>query len=139
MMRTRNFLCVVVVLAGCGGSVSQISLESELAKARTNWAAQKLRSYKFTIQRSCFCPDEYTRAVTITVRDGVPTDAPPHLAAYSTVDKVLDTVTEAHASKADRLEVEFTPEGWPRTVYVDQSARIADEEYGLTLTDVTAL
>jgi Family of unknown function (DUF6174) len=124
---------------GCGGTVSQTSFESELAQARTNWAAQKLRSYKFTIQRSCFCPEEYTRAVTITVRDGVPTDAPPHLTAYSTVDKVLDTVAQAHASKADQLDVNFTLEGWPRTVYVNQSARIADEEYGLTLTNVTPL
>lgn len=139
MMRMRNLFLGMVVLAGCGGSVSPSNFESELAQARTNWAAQKLRSYTFTIQRSCFCPDEYTRAVTITVRDGVPTDAPSHLAAYSTIDKVLDTVAQAHASKADRLDVDFTPQGWPRTVYVDQSAQLADEEYGLTLTNVTPL
>ena len=138
-MRTTNFLLGLAVLAGCGGSSSLTGFDAELAQARTNWAARNLRSYSFTVSKSCFCPEEYTRPATITVRDGVAVDAPVHLAAYSTIDKVLDAVDAAHKSKPDVLEVDFSAEGWPRTLRVDPSAALADEEYYLTISNLTSL
>ena len=138
-MRTTNFILGLAVLAGCGGSSSLTGFDEELAQARTNWAARNLRSYSFTVSKSCFCPVEYTRPVTITVRDGVAVDAPVHLSAYSTIDKVLDAVDAAHNSKPDVLEVDFTAEGWPRTLRVDPSAALADEEYYLTISNLTSL
>ena len=138
-MRTTNFLLGLAVLAGCGGSSSLTGFDAELAQARTNWAARNLRSYSFTVSKSCFCPEEYTRPATITVRDAVATGAPAHLMAYSTIEKVLDAVEAAHKSKPDAFEVNFTPAGWPSTLSVDPSVALADEEYSITIGDLTSL
>ena len=143
-MTRKTIFCGALLVAcflvtGCGGSSSRAGFEEALAQARAHWAAQNLRSYTFTVQKVCFCPEEYTRPVTITVREGVATDAPEHLIAYSTVDKVFDVVEAAHASKADRLEVTYSPDGWPQTVFVDPNKLMADEEYGLTITRVAPL
>jgi hypothetical protein len=129
----------LALLAGCGGNVSSTNPERELRTTRANWAARGLRSYKFTVQKSCFCPEEYTKAVTITVQNGVAIDSPGHLRAYDTVDKLLDTIGEALTNKADQINMDFHRDGWPRSFYIDQSQRIADEEYGLTVTDLTPL
>jgi Family of unknown function (DUF6174) len=139
MMRKTIFLCGLVLLAGCSSGVSLTGFEEKLAQSRASWKAQNLRSYTFTLQRVCFCPEEYTRPVTITVREGVATNAPEHLAAYGTIDKILDTVEAAYTDKAEQLDVTYAPDGWPKTVYIDRSKQIADEEYSLTITDVRPL
>jgi hypothetical protein len=140
MLRKTIFLCGLALLVGCsGGSATPLSFTEALALARSQWAAQGLRSYRFTVQKGCFCPEEYTRPVTITVRDGVAVDAPEHLAAYSNVEKVLDVLAAADASKADQLDVNFTTAGWPQRIYVDQNKSMADEEYTLTLSDLTPI
>ena len=139
-MRPRTaLLCFLTLLIGCGGGSSPSGFAETLAQARRQWAAQGLHSYRFTIQRSCFCPEEYTRPVTITVREGAAVDAPEHLVAYSTIERLLDTVATAHASKADQLDVTYDPGGWPQRVFVDQNKLMADEEYSLTITDVHPL
>jgi hypothetical protein len=139
MMRKTVCLGVFVLLAGCGGNVAQTTQEKELQRARTSWAAKNLRSYKFTVRKVCFCPEEYTRPVTITVRDGVATDSPDHLRAYDTVEKLLGTLETALASKADQVDMSFTGDGWPSSFYIDQSRAIADEEYSIAVTDLTPL
>jgi hypothetical protein len=134
-----GLLATVLCVVGCGGSASLTPFEEELTQARTNWASQNLRSYKFTLRKSCFCPGELTRPATITVRNGVAIDAPEHLTAYSTIDKVLAAIEEAQKSKPDLIEVNYTADGWPSTFHVDPSAALADEEYYITISDLASL
>lgn len=132
------FLGVSLGLAGCGG-VAQTTLEHELAQARANWSAQNLRSYRFTVQKSCFCVDEYTRPVTITVRDGAAVDAPEHLRDYSTVEKVLDLIETEHQRSPAELTAKFSVQGWPTQFVLDPNQKLADDEYSLSVTDLTPL
>jgi hypothetical protein len=132
-------LMVLALLTGCGGNVSQTTPEKELRTARANWAKKGLRSYAFTIRKNCYCPDEYAKPVTITVQNGVATNSPEYLKANDTVEKLLDTIGEALTTKADQVNMDFHIDGWPRSFYIDQSKMIADEEYGLIVTDVTPL
>ncbi|MBB6049122.1 DUF6174 domain-containing protein [Armatimonas rosea] len=134
-MGKRTILLVLLVLAGCGGGTAV----SDLDQARASWRAQGLRSYSVTVQKICFCPEEYTRPVTITVRDGVATNAPEYLAAYGTVEKALDAVESAQKGKPDTLTVSFAPQGWPTSLYVDPSKALADDEYRVLLSAVTPL
>lgn len=134
-MGKRTILLVLLVLAGCGGGTAL----SDLDQARASWRAQGLRSYTVTVQKSCFCTEEYTRPVTITVRDGVAIDAPEHLAAYSTVEKALGAVEAARKGNPDTLTVSFAPQGWPTSFYVDPSMALADDEYRVLLSAVTPL
>ncbi len=77
--------------------------------------------------------------MTITVRDGVATDSPEHLKAYDTVDKLLDVIGKGLSSKADQVNMDFASDGWPRSFYIDQSQMIADEEFGVTVTNLIPL
>uniref|UniRef100_UPI00286B0D4D DUF6174 domain-containing protein n=1 Tax=Armatimonas sp. TaxID=1872638 RepID=UPI00286B0D4D len=123
----------------CGGNTSLTTQEQQLSLARSNWTAKKLRSYKFTLRKNCFCTEEYTRPVTITVQNGVAINSPEHLKAYDTVEKTLDVIGEALTRKADQVDMDFSLDGWPRSVFIDHSRVIADEEYSLTVTDLVPL
>ena len=37
------------------------------------WTSQGIRSYTFTIERQCFCPEEYRGPFDVTVVEGAPT------------------------------------------------------------------
>ena len=139
MWKLSLLVALACALIGCGGNTSLTTQEQQLALARSNWMAKKLRSYKFTLRKVCFCPEEYTRSVTITVQNGVPIDSPEHLRAYDTVEKTLDVIGEALNSKADQVDMDFDVDGWPRSVFIDRSRAIADEEYGLAITDLVPL
>jgi hypothetical protein len=130
-------LALLTGCAGCGGNVSQTTPSQELNTARKNWATKGLRFYKFTVKKNCFCPEEYAKSVTITVQNGVATNSPEHLKAHDTVEKLLDTIGEALTSKADQVDMDFHIDGYPRSFYIDQSKMIADEEYGVIVTDLT--
>jgi Family of unknown function (DUF6174) len=131
-------LVALVLLSGCGG-VSPRGFEVELASARANWKSRALRSYTFTVQKGCFCTPESLEPVTITVRDGVASTVPEHLRAYSTIEKVLDSLEAAHKANPEVLNVSFTPEGWPSTLYIDPYRELADDEYSVTLSGLKPL
>ena len=125
-MKKMMILCGLALLAGCGGGGTLTAQEQQLALARSSWKAKGLRSYKLTVRKNCFCPEEYTRAVTITVQNGVATDSPEHLKSYDTVEKLLDTIGTGLSSKADQVDMDFASDGWPRSFYIDQSRTMAD-------------
>lgn len=138
-MKTMIFLCGLALLAGCGGTTTLTTQEQQLALARSSWKARGLRSYTFTVRKNCFCPPEYTKSVTITVQNGAATNSPEHLKSYDTVEKLLDTIGTGLSSKADQVDMDFASDGWPRSFYIDQSRMIADEEFGVTVSDLTPL
>ena len=147
-LRSCLALAVFSCLAGCGGSTVEADLlqprilaatfPQQLALARAHWVAKGLLSYKFTVQVRCFCLEENTRPVTITVREGA-TDAPTRLSAFGTIEKVFETLEAAGTSNANVLEVNFTADGWPSTSSVDPHADTSDDEYNLTISEVRPL
>ena len=145
-VRLRVFpaLAVFSCLAGCGGAsvkpdaIPADTFPQQLTSARTRWTQKGLRSYRFTVQMSCFCLEENVRPVTITVREGV-TDASTHFRSFGTIEKVFETLEAAYNSKANTLDARFTADGWPSVSSVDPRADTYDDEYSLTITEVKAL
>ena len=130
---------MLLLLTGCGsGTLS--GQQQQLALARFRWEAQNLRSYRFTIRRSGFISPEAQGPVVITVRKGVAETAPESFEAYNTVEKLFGLLEAAYQSHADTVTVQYEAvRGLPTSLFIDQSLQIADEEYGLSVTDFTPL
>lgn len=116
----------------------------ELEEARARWEAAGYDAYQMTLQRSCFCPEDYRGPFDVTVRsgeiesirfNGAEMDAERGM----TVEGLFDLLEEAYARGAQTVSVEYDADtGIPTELYIDYDARIADEEVGYTVRDVEA-
>lgn len=139
---------LVVALASCGDgptSPERRSLEDnrELFQSRVG------RSYSYTYSNVCFCPVDVVAPVRISVRNGtiesivVAADGTPvprgRWELYETIDAVFAVIEDALDQDAARVDVTYDPAlGYPRDVFIDYDERIADEERGFVISDVTA-
>lgn len=117
--------------------VPGIDDDPELAAAWQAWEAKGIDDYVITVRLSCFCPpadavrtvirDDATRRVTKGERELAPRRG------YS-MDELFAMIRSASAT-ADRVEVDHTRRGVPRSITVDPLERVADEEtyYSVTL------
>lgn len=124
---------------------------------QVKWKAQKLSNYTFTLARNCFCLPEYTAPIQITVKGGKVVKAvstPPaplpagngRMAAPAntdardramTVDGLFKTIQEAINSKAAQIDVKYDHKyGYPISIFVDRSRMMADEEMGLSASNL---
>ncbi|MDW5595076.1 DUF6174 domain-containing protein [Conexibacter stalactiti] len=119
-------------------SIRDGSAQRRLDAARERWAALGARSYSFRVRVSCFCPDTIRRPRTIVVRRGKPVGSiPTHLRRYATVPRLFTRVQDAIDGDVARLTATYGARGVPKTIYVDQSFQIADEEQGVTVDRVS--
>lgn len=127
----------------------QANLPQNLIDSRAKWdaATNQGQSTSYTAQSSCFCPQDYTRAMNIVEQDGKIIDAtysdtgeavPSYIReGLLTMNERFDQLEEAYLSDADRIDVTYDPNlGYPSSVYVDQSFMIADEELSYTIKDL---
>jgi hypothetical protein len=115
----------------------------------------RLSSYDFTLERQCFCPEDWRGPVDIQVRDGVAfsvtyvsTGQPVTDGKFDnadTIDKLFTILENAYAGKgdfeqkADTINVTYDAQmGYPATFFIDVSQLIADEEQGYTVTNLVA-
>lgn len=110
------------------------------------WQGSGIDDYSFTLQRSCFCPGDTTKPVNINVENGQVVSAtfadtgeplPADLSYNSlTIDDLFKQVGDALDSGAERVDVTYDPTyGYPTSIYIDRSSRIADEEVGFTVSN----
>ncbi len=128
MIRSILVLAALLVPAAPAAADPQADLDA----AREAWAARNLDDYDFTVTRTCFCPPAYTRPRDVQVRDGKPISGGRKIREYATVPRIFDVIQNAIDEQAERLEVTYGPGGLPRSVYIDYSFMIADEELGLS-------
>jgi len=118
----------------------------ELYRNQQRWYAYNLKNYRYTLQISCFCTEEFRQPVIIEVRNGkLKSISRPKGGAtidleaferYSTIPKLFNLVKKAIADKADRITVSYNPKyGYPTSISIDQSEMIADEEIYLTISN----
>jgi hypothetical protein len=161
-MRTRSArvlaaaLLTALALTGCSddgddGTATDTSGEETPSPTASptvgTYPAYAPEDYSFTLTVSCFCPDAGV-PIRVTVAGGKVAEAvygekgPGHAAGDPvqqlravTIDGIIDELNAA--TDAERVEVEW-PAGqdYPSEVYIDQSARISDEEIGYTIADV---
>ena len=101
--------------------------QRRLAAARDRWRADRVRNYRFRISLSCYCPDSRAPTV-IVVRRGRPRDAPAHLRQAATVPRLLRLVQHAIDERVSGLSVRYGSRGIPRSISIDSSRVIADDE-----------
>jgi len=133
-------LLSLLTAVSCTSSVPQ-----ELTNSERLWKDQRLSNYDFTLQRDCFCPEDWRGPVNIRVRNGAAisiTYASSGLAVTEgkfndadTIDKLFTMLKDAYTGKgdfeqkADTVNVTYHAQmGYPTTFFIDVSQTIADEE-----------
>ena len=106
------------------------SAQRELDAARERWRAAGLRSYRFRARLQCFCAPSFRAPAVIVVRHGRPVDPPDRLRDVATVPRLLRKVQRAIDERVAGLSVRYGRRGVPRSIWIDSSRRIADEEVG---------
>lgn len=80
------------------------------------------------------------KVVSISARDGE--DVTPFLESYSrsdTIDKLFNIIASAEGS-ADELEIEYNPTyGFPSSVWIDYTIKLADDEMGYEVTPASGV
>ncbi|UCC17087.1 MAG: hypothetical protein JSU58_00605 [Dehalococcoidales bacterium] len=151
----RSLLAIMVLLTvlaaiSCTGSVPQ-----ELTNNEKLWKDQELKDYDFTLERQCFCPEDWRGPVNIEVRNGTAVSVTYQSDGtvvtegkfddVDTIDKLFTLLKNAFAGKgdfeqkADSVDVTYDGQmGYPATLYIDVSQLMADEEQGYTVTNLVA-
>lgn len=101
-----------------------------LVQAWQAWDAKDIDDYTTTVTLTCFCPE--IPAVRTVVRDGEIRKVMQggrrlaHRKGFS-MDQLFAMIRDAHET-ADSVEVTYTSRGVPKSIGIDQSKMMADEE-----------
>ncbi len=142
-MRTLAALALALALVAMDCDEATGPIAQDLEEARARWEAEGFDDYDLTLQRDCFCPEEYRGPVIVRVRDGEITarvyqsSGQPVLseaaALFFDVDGLFAFLADALAQDPAQVRAEFHPEyGYPTTMWIDFHANMADEEQGYT-------
>jgi hypothetical protein len=113
------------------------SKQRRLDRARRDFRSAGVRSYRYVLTRTCFCPP---LAYTIVVRNGRPAaSTPKELADEATVPRLFRRIQRAIDARVARISVRYGTRGVPSSIYVDTDQRIADEEQGYAIERFTPL
>jgi hypothetical protein len=143
-------LLTLLAAVSCSNSVPQ-----KLINGEKLWKEQGLSNYDFTLERQCFCPEDWRGPVNIQVRNGVAasvTYVSDGVAVtegkfdnVDTIDKLFAILKNAYAGtgdfeqKADTIDVTYNPQmGYPTSFHIDVSKTMADEEQGYIITNLNA-
>ncbi len=154
--------CLALLLASCGNdgttdpddepklkrvSERYLALAETVQAQKKRWADSGLSTYQYTYQRTCFCVRDWTRPVVIDVAndriarivyadDEAPV-GPTYWKSYQTVDELFALIDSALVRDAAQVTVQFDEAlGYPSQLYIDEDLGIADEELGITASDV---
>lgn len=135
-------IALLAALVSCGDAIAPRPPITELARARQQWEAQQLRTYAFTLQRSCFCGNTdplyvYVRNDTVAGVVDLRTGESVDRQLGETVDGLFDFIqraTDAHA-RIIRATYDAT-RGFPAEIDYDGDAQIADDELFYRVSDV---
>jgi hypothetical protein len=146
--------CLVVSCEDLGPVDSQqsesISADySAIPDPRARWQAYQLKSYVFEQQRMCFCGDRGETCL-VYVSNGKATDVVRKSDGgsifrefgflYKTANQLFDLADSLKSVSVARLVIEYDERfGFPKYIYVDPSAQMADEEYGYMTTSIRKL
>jgi hypothetical protein len=150
LLLSALFLLVILPMMSCDRAVPR-----ELIINENIWESEGLKNYDFTLERQCFCPEDWRGPVKIQVRNGsaisikyVSNETAVTEGKFDnadTIDKLFTILKNAYngkgdfGQKADTVNVTYDGQmGYPTTFYIDVSQTIADEEQGYTVTNLIA-
>ncbi len=143
MYHRQRTLAVLFFTAGLISSCTTDPLATDFSPTTDHerrWAAFQLHDYTMIQQRICECLDGGVRYRIAVRRDrivavvnettGEPVDA-PRWSAFRTVTGLFATIRTADTTHIAFMRVEYDSTfGYPRHLFIDPNATIADEEYG---------
>ncbi len=148
----KAMLGVAVVLSlGCGsGSESITSLpQSELTRSKELWSSKGIHSYRFTLQRGCFCSPDVLTPVVIEVHGDTTTSITKvgggtvdgtAFASYNTIDKIFTAIQNTLDIHGNVNATTYhTTQGYPIQVDLDPHPNLADDEESLQVSDFQVL
>lgn len=133
----------LLALGGCAGILDAedelAPLYGEVAEHRARWEAQGLDDYRFTLARSCFCPEEATLPARVEVRDdrvvrvtSFRTGRDLDVRLGLTVEQLFDRIAEAEQD-GTYLEASYHPQrGYPVGAVIGTLANDAGVAYSLS-------
>lgn len=113
------------------------SLQKALDAARKTWKNGGLRSYRYDVRQSCFCPPQ--KSTLVIVRNGKITKFPAGMKSVATVPRLFKLVQGFIDADVASLDVTYSSRGVPRKIAVDRIAGAADDEVGYSVTHFTPL
>jgi len=114
------------------------TLQHKLDSARKKWKAAHVRSYRYEIQVSCFCPPAEKPNV-FTVKKGAPAKYPSGYKSLASVPRLFKTIQGAIDDDVANLNVSYGKRGVPTSIYIDHAYNVADEEQGYAVKHFTRL
>jgi len=141
-MRMDHCILFVVLVAACDSGPTGVGFQ-ESAERRMAWSRLGITDYSITRERSAFGSDPLIR---ITVRGGEITNATlvsdgsavdaRLRASLRTIDGTFDLINEVSDQGVYGLNVQYDPvRNFPTSVAVDPQHNVADDEYGIELSD----
>ena len=139
-------LLLSLAMAGCLTSPDDAD---ELGRQRQKWESQGITDYRVLSRMICFCVGDATtpvvlhvlnrRLVSVSRADDLSPVPPSDWAfRYYTIDEMFDLIAEAQARGASEVRVTYDPMlGYPTSVYLDMSSRVADDERQFEISGLT--
>jgi hypothetical protein len=140
----------LALTAACGGPSEPSSHAELLGQNRDRFRASVGTSYVYDYRNGCFCVVDTTRQVRVSVRDGerfavvdvesgvsVP---PERWSDYLTVEEIFDAIQRAYDEGAASVRVDYDDAlGYPRDAFIDFDERLADEERGYLVENLSPM
>ncbi len=137
-------------LEGTAAAIAAVQAVAKAAKPDHRVASRKLKAaealwkrkqpvhYAYQLQRSCFCPPEYTQPIAIrvfkgkiqqvTLQSGQPLPA-DRKAEAKTINQLFGIIRDAIKREAASVEVKYDAQyGFPSSISIDLEKMMADEE-----------
>jgi hypothetical protein len=117
--------------------------QKELNENKQKWEKNDIQDYSYQFRRSCFCPQEITRPVDITVQNGKVSDAqfadakgkPPEQNQQSI--NGLFTIIQDAIDRGRQVEVEYNAKtGMPTKIVIDRDQMPVDGGQTITATNL---
>jgi hypothetical protein len=138
-----------LLLGGCGIlGLGENETRELLERNERIWSENAPARYRFVMQRLCFCGQELTLPVLVTVENGVVvsrtyvTSGHPvgaeWASIYPRIEGVFAILHQAIERNADRMDVSYDGRmGYPLSASIDYVRNAIDDELELRVTDFT--
>ncbi|MDJ1478911.1 DUF6174 domain-containing protein [Cytophagaceae bacterium YF14B1] len=135
-MKPALFIVSLLLLLACS---KDESTSAELKANSSRWASKRLVNYTFTQRLNCFCirgGEKMTVIVQnnqiVDVKDSTGASLPAELQKnYKTIDELFQLIQTTDPKSVALINVTYDDVlGYPKSIYIDKSEQMADEEIG---------
>ncbi|HVD06048.1 MAG TPA: DUF6174 domain-containing protein, partial [Gemmatimonadaceae bacterium] len=146
-LASLTFACLAAAAVTVGACDGPTAPERKLQAARLKWEHTRPAAYTYTVALYCFCPQEGSGPVIVSVRDGVVESrtyvnsgaavAPTYADYFPTIDGLFEVIEDARRQGAYAINVTYDPaRGFPVVISIDYERATADDELTYRATNI---